>query len=355
MNLLVFPINSEFLLNILPVISQNSDKVIGATSNISDKIEFNFDQVELLPSINESGFDEKFQSLINKYSITNIVSFHPLVRLYLENNLKRINPAVVLHPITIQKILEVKLNSWKNIVKVFQSLPQDFNVPVNKSTELLTAIKKAQEVYGETSGSKILEIMQLFPELPPGDIVEIGVFFGKSAFILSEFSRIFHKGNLLFIDPWEIKNSIQEDNADLLKKLSADWNWEFIFESFLMNLSTISRNYNFNFMRMNSSEAIEIYRKGGPVVTAEFGETNFTGKISLLHVDGNHNYQQVKDDISNWLPLVVNKGWVIFDDYTWSMGNGVKIAVDEYCANNGSRIAQTRHSGRTFFLQVLND
>lgn len=53
-------------------------------------------------------------------------------------------------------------------------------------------------------------------------------------------------------------------------------------------------------------------------------------KISLLHVDGNHDYEAVKQDCELWLPKVGLGGYVCFDDYGHDSLPGVYQAVSEY-------------------------
>jgi MMP 1-O-methyltransferase len=46
----------------------------------------------------------------------------------------------------------------------------------------------------------------------------------------------------------------------------------------------------------------------------------FDEPIELLFVDGSHEYDLVLEDFENWVPKVVDGGWVAFHDTTWTDG-----------------------------------
>jgi predicted O-methyltransferase YrrM len=46
----------------------------------------------------------------------------------------------------------------------------------------------------------------------------------------------------------------------------------------------------------------------------------FEQPIELLFVDGSHEYDLVLEDFEKWVPKVVDGGWVVFHDTTWTKG-----------------------------------
>ena len=46
----------------------------------------------------------------------------------------------------------------------------------------------------------------------------------------------------------------------------------------------------------------------------------FDEPIELLFVDGSHEYHLVLEDFEQWVPKVVDGGWVAFHDTTWTAG-----------------------------------
>jgi MMP 1-O-methyltransferase len=47
---------------------------------------------------------------------------------------------------------------------------------------------------------------------------------------------------------------------------------------------------------------------------------SFDHPIELLFVDGSHEYALVLEDFEQWVPKVVDGGWVVFHDTTWTKG-----------------------------------
>ena len=94
------------------------------------------------------------------------------------------------------------------------------------------------------------------------------------------------------------------------------------------------------------------YRKERTVATDEFGETAFTGKISLLHIDGNHEESAVAADVNAWVDLVVEGGWIVFDDYKWAYGVGPKVIADRYLRTSAKGIDRAFFSGGALFVKL---
>lgn len=52
--------------------------------------------------------------------------------------------------------------------------------------------------------------------------------------------------------------------------------------------------------------------------------------LGLLYIDGDHSYEGVLKDITNYFPKVVNGGVIAFHDYN-NAGYGVTEAVEHFC------------------------
>jgi len=65
----------------------------------------------------------------------------------------------------------------------------------------------------------------------------------------------------------------------------------------------------------------------------------------LIFIDGNHDYDDVKQDIHNFFPLLSPSGLMFGDDYGWA---GVKKAVDEFAAEHNLRVFSPGH--RTWLI-----
>lgn len=104
---------------------------------------------------------------------------------------------------------------------------------------------------------------------------------------------------------------------------------------------------------MTSEEGAKRYSDDCIVTSGYFGETRYAGKISILHIDGNHTQNAVKIDIDSWGAFVVDGGWIVFDDYMWPYGDGPKKVGDDFVNANQFRIATAFVMGGALFIQIL--
>lgn len=58
----------------------------------------------------------------------------------------------------------------------------------------------------------------------------------------------------------------------------------------------------------------------------------FANPIGLLFIDAEHTYEAARDDLAAWAPLVDPLGVIAMHDYKAGGNDGVKRAVDEFCA-----------------------
>src|SRR5262249_33682743 len=151
---------------------------------------------------------------------------------------------------------------------------------------------------------------------------EIGVLFGRSAFLLAWLARRYAIGCLLCIDPWQQDAALQFEAPDILRQATRDLDFDAVFAEFKRTFVPAFRG-TVNSIRDTSSNVVELYRSGNLTVgPTEFGMSRYRGTVSLLHIDGNHDYRVVSRDLADWVPLVQTGGWIIIDDYRWPFADG---------------------------------
>ena len=213
----------------------------------------------------------------------------------------------------------------------------------------------ASRIPGMCPDQKIKALYDIIDGVPSGDVVEIGTWWGKSALVLLLLARRYGIGNVLCVDPWKDEELVQ--GVPAVDEASAALSADEAFEVFKMNLlpyCSDNEEYDngcLNFLRETSKRANLAYIRGRYSNTKEFGETKYKGDIALLHIDGNHAYEKVKQDVKLWTPLVVPGGWVVIDDYDWQHGDGPRKAADEYLLAHPETM---RHfvAGGAMFIQV---
>jgi len=178
-------------------------------------------------------------------------------------------------------------NVWNMIENVMR-------MPVDRS--------EISEIYGFFGFKRIYDMV---PDiLKDGDnILEIGAFLGKSTSYMCDLIRKTKKRiNFYVVDPWE--KSTASPSPDIQTLLPND-----MFKKFKENMK--KRKNNIIPIRNTSKNAYDQLKHL---------------RFKFIFVDGSHSYEDVKEDIRLYGPLVDNTGIFAGDDY---QAPGVKKAVDE--------------------------
>ena len=143
-----------------------------------------------------------------------------------------------------------------------------------------------------------------------GKVVEIGSAWGRSSVFLAAGCRDARREGLIAIDPHTGDEWFLAD-AELPPFDS--------YDEFLANLTRVGVDDWVEPLVMTSDQAAAAV----PIQP-----------IRLLFIDGSHTYEAVSRDIQNWVPRLVDRGIVIFDDYPNPDPTvGVRRAVDELIAS----------------------
>ncbi|WP_263263441.1 class I SAM-dependent methyltransferase [Pseudomonas sp. RIT-PI-S] len=124
---------------------------------------------------------------------------------------------------------------------------------------------------------RLLGYLCLLIEQVPGDVVEIGVWKGKSLVLMNEICN--HQRRVIGIDPFVLPNQFEELCH---------------YKTELFPDAHILRGY--------SELCAERFY-------------SFSSEIALLHIDGGHEGRNVLLDFLLYAPKVVSGGFVVFDDY----------------------------------------
>lgn len=141
----------------------------------------------------------------------------------------------------------------------------------------------------------------------PEIVCEIGVFFGRSAIPLAMALKEVGKGRLIAIDPYDPIESGKNEN-----ETNRHW-WENV------NHETVLGGFR-DYMRIHGVEKfVQLERKKSDDYAPPLG-------IGLLHVDGSHGEQAIRD-MKRYCPCVKLGGYVVADDIHWVSQN--RMAVSE--------------------------
>lgn len=179
-------------------------------------------------------------------------------------------------------------------------------------TELFQNIENitpALDGWGTSNKSQTLAAMVI--SLRPEVSVEIGVYGGRTFFGLALAHKCIGYGMAIGIDPWNnsaASEGYEGDNLEFWKTCPLDT----IYESFIKKVSEFGVQNVTTIHRMKSDDA--------PVPE----------EIGVLHLDGQHTEQAVRDVI-RFAPKVHVGGIVIMDDTTWKNGEDAPVhrAIEE--------------------------
>lgn len=137
--------------------------------------------------------------------------------------------------------------------------------------------------------------------LRPSITVEIGVWMGGSLIPIALAMKHINFGVALAIDPWSRQASVAGESSE-----NAKW-WgsidhEYAYQKFLQRVKGHELNKYVEVMRARSDDV------------------NPPSCIDLLHVDGNHTDQAIRD-VERYCPRVRTGGIAVIDDIGWGGGN----------------------------------
>jgi len=326
--------------------------VVGASSLSYDPNASRYATWTYLPLLTDPDFDAALDRVIASFEIGDIFTPHPIIWNHLHERAASGDLAAT---------LQNKCPSSNDAEPYRQAmeaaelapLPIHFNPaqPALSTAEAAALLYHAERISGMCDRDKTRALIEIFRNMPKGDVVEIGSWWGKSAFITHRLAQIYSVGALLCVDPWSAENFVQNDDSGLVDRLVATIDADEAHRIFTINLLPYARN-DVNYLRMPAQQALEAYGAHGQVVSSEFGATAYTGKIAALHVDGNHAYDNARADIFGWASLVADGGWIIIDDYVWPWGDGPQRAGDEYLQAHRDDISCAFVMGTALFLQL---
>ena len=165
-----------------------------------------------------------------------------------------------------------------------------------------------ERLQGWCSWLKAETLASIVVALRPKISVEIGVFGGRSLIPIAMAHRYINHGKVIGIDPWMARASVEG-------QLEADAKW--------WSDQKMHDDVYTGFMRFRENLQLQQWIQVERKVSDEFDP--MLG-IGLLHVDGNHGEQAIKD-VERFCPFVDFGGIVVVDDIGWGAGT-VDRAID---------------------------
>lgn len=358
---LIFPAGMPGALDYLEKCKREGLPVIGSSSLAYDVSKSRYPAWSYLPYITEPEFKDALKKTLAEHNIGGIYSPNPVAWNYLKKNLHEIDPQVTLvndSPVNdaLGGYREAQMLARKlrqSPLQLASSLPAK---PALSELELSVIFRHGNVITGMCDNEKISALCEMARVCPMGDVVEIGSWWGKSAFVLARLAQCYGIGSTLCVDPWASEHLVQHDQAGLVDSGIAQYDCDEALRVFQINLLPYSRQ-DINYLRLPSTEAAKRYATSSDIHSFEihseaFGTTQYSGEIAILHIDGNHSIEAAQADMQAWAPHVKAHGWIVVDDYVWPYGDGPQRVGDAFLADNLHRISSAFVMGTALFMQV---
>lgn len=158
---------------------------------------------------------------------------------------------------------------------------------------------------------------------PPGGLVELGVFKGKSAVLIGNYLR-----------PGEVFTA-----CDLFDDIGSAAEADPGEQRFFRNQSLTQAEFESNYLAFHK-ELPRVVKGPTGTITRHVAP----GSARFVHIDAGHTYDLVREDTASARAMLREGGVVVFDDYRKAAAMGVAAAVWEAVQNEGLKpIANTEY------------
>jgi predicted O-methyltransferase YrrM len=176
--------------------------------------------------------------------------------------------------------------------------------------------REFKEVRGATPDEIGMTLADFALQVPADqEIVELGVFQGRTALIMAWGAKQGHGAHVTGIDPWELEGNVYDPPfTDVDSRRWAEY----------------------RIRELGYSDRIELIQAFSHEVAENWGSRTDDGenpkKVGLLYVDGDHTKEGARRDIESWAPHLAFGAIIAVDDYGHPDWPGVGEAVDELVA-----------------------
>jgi len=359
--ILIFPLDIDEADTFIRVARALGLATVGASSAMTSPGDRMVDAFIRLPFITDPAFDQAFQDALAQHAVTTVHAPHQGVWRYLDTLLKtqpeRFRFTLCRpDPFSATQQRYAPHEAWARSMSSGSPLagltaPEAGRPPLS-AARYAALHRQFLGIPGDSDVGKLHALCDIVRVLPPGDLLEVGCLYGRSAFALGYLASRYRLGSVICVDPWNTAELTDQgaDAAVINAELAnPDIDSETIFRVFLGAVAALE---NVGYIRKTSEKAIGDYAaaiRRGELHSPELGSVPIGGRLSLLHIDANHRYDHVRRDVELWSPYLAAGGWLLLDDYVWAFGDGPRRLGDELL---GSPLYDSAFvSGDTLFLR----
>lgn len=359
--ILIFPLDIDEADTFIRVVHALCLATVGASSAMAGPGDKMVDAFIPLPFITDPAFEPAFRDALEQHAVTTVYAPHQGVWRYLDTLLKahpeRFSFTLCKpDPFSATQQRFAPHEDWARSMSSGHppaglAAPGATHPPLSQA-RYAALHRQFLGIPGDSDVGKLHALCDIVRVLPPGDLLEVGCLYGRSAFALGYLAGQYKLGSVICVDPWntvELTDQGAEAAVINAELANPDIDCETIFRVFLSAVASLE---NIGYIRKTSEKAIGDYEaaiRHGELPSPELGSIPVGGRLSLLHIDANHRYDHVRRDVELWSPYLTAGGWLLLDDYVWAFGDGPRRLGDELL---GSSLYDSAFvSGDTLFLR----
>jgi hypothetical protein len=329
------------------------EALVGASSIANDPAADLYDEWVYLPPIHDPSFSHRFREILARFHVGAVFCPHPMIYDRLQMLSETLGPDLHManpHPVKERERTVGAYVARARTLDPYIRICAEAGSPLT-DLEVAGLLRAAELVPGQSNDTKLASLMAVFPTVPEGDVVEVGAFWGRSAFTLAWLASRYDVGAVLAVDAWSADLAVQRESPELVQRDAFAQDWEIVHQGFVMNVLPVAPG-RLSYLRLASQEAAARYPELETLESPPFGPVRYCGRIALLHIDGNHGHEAVRADVAAWRGFVRSSGWIILDDYVWLHGDGPQRVGDALLAELEGRVARSFVAGKALFLQL---
>lgn len=221
-----------------------------------------------------------------------------------------------------------KVNYLNNVLNHTETLARKYSELVKNSRytsrnipsgnqAVLNIIKDFMLIDGWLSTREACELYKLAQSLKNNGLIlcEIGSWLGRSSYVLAKAIENRKKSYLYCIDPFD-------GTGDAISGMLYE-------QEVALSNNSLLEKFNANMKKLGVSDVIKVIQGYSYDAIKKFNKP-----IDLLFIDGNHDYESVLKDYSEWSPLIKKGGYIVFHDVGASHTTGPKQVVEQEIVRN---------------------
>ncbi|WP_299136645.1 class I SAM-dependent methyltransferase [uncultured Tenacibaculum sp.] len=243
-----------------------------------------------------------------------------------------------------------------NIKKVLNKLKKIKTIP---NDDFINRLKCSVIGEGMLHEGNIFLINEAIKNMPSnGYVVEIGTYGGLSTNLILHLLKKHNKPHTIVgCDAWRyegyndkknVTNSLYIDGRNDIQRNNY---MQYIKKAYIESLKLLSPNRLPHTCHLKSDDFFNNWNNQNKVTDVFERCLELKGKISFCYIDGDHSYEQTKNDFDNVNKLLLKNGYVLIDDSAKHMKFGSAKFINDIKKNNNFKIVDYNPN---FLVQKIN-